>query len=747
MAEDQTKQEEIPQETEEMLPPAPPTPVIEKPEQGAQEDSDARTIGTTLGTAAILGLIIASRNAEYNDFKKNAKKYAEEKASEWEKNPDTSKATSKYEAYLAAERVMHDNLAWSSEDRAKKWAQKYGDSAISNALDRKKIQYEVYQKNKNWTFQDFKNTAKGYAQRAASDWEKNPSKTESKREAYDRAEAQIHDVLAGSSLSAGQAKKWAEEYNDPGLKAAIERKRLSDEKLKNQSRLRRLSTLIRRQPAPAAPATWAPLPPNTLGRVGLPNVLQGARPPTQAPRQPRLIDNLRFLFRSPLLPRTAPAPPVAAGLRNRLRIPRVLGQRVSKRVKKFLDASNYLQRLFKKSFLGSIVGAATGIITTGLAALAGVITTAVGSAAVIIASIATAAAGISLGAALAIFTVVGIIILLIITLFALLFQPPSKGELPPESPDPAIFYSIVGDEKVPNGQNIKYDIILGYDSTRATTTTPRVENITLFANIPPGTKLVAGQTTGNYDSDSGKIRWKLSENETETDVVTQKSYHFILVLDPDNDITVTTTIGLEGAGIGGGGPPDESGDLFAGADSPPTSNTCSIYGGVMRIIGEDFPNLSPNTNYGDPVCSYRDAKFKKVLELTEINTKNVEFWQDIADCESGSPNGYSPAADGGGTWGRFQMRRGFPNPGKPWNAEDDDRGDIPWQRQIQNAISYNNSLAASGDNFGYWGTAMCLCYYDKYRNQPYCNDIKNNNKVRSPSSGLCTSCTVNKGRR
>lgn len=186
------------------------------------------------------------------------------------------------------------------------------------------------------------------------------------------------------------------------------------------------------------------------------------------------------------------------------------------------------------------------------------------------------------------------------------------------------------------------------------------------------------------------------------------------------------------------------GDLYAGATSLPTDNNCNKYGGIMKDIKTDFPTLSA-TNYGDPVCSYTPAKFRKVIEETENIRDNWDFWNDIADCESQSPNGYKKNG-AGGTWGKFQMRRSFPNPFKPW-TEEDDRGDVTWQKQVINAVSYNNSLKAQGDNFGYWGTARCFCYYNKYKNGSYCKDIIGKGNLRTPNSGKCSVCTINKGLR
>lgn len=169
----------------------------------------------------------------------------------------------------------------------------------------------------------------------------------------------------------------------------------------------------------------------------------------------------------------------------------------------------------------------------------------------------------------------------------------------------------------------------------------------------------------------------------------------------------------------------------------------------MKAITRDF-GISAS-NFGDPVCSFSDTKLRQLVSSIEKKPENVDFWMDIAKCESPSngPNGYarsSSAGDNtqGGAWGQFQMRRSFPLPGKAWTRADD-RGDVPWQRQVENAIKYNELLESRGRNFDYWGSAYCLCYYPKYKDKSYCADIVKNGRVRNPST-CNNSCTASLGK-
>lgn len=196
----------------------------------------------------------------------------------------------------------------------------------------------------------------------------------------------------------------------------------------------------------------------------------------------------------------------------------------------------------------------------------------------------------------------------------------------------------------------------------------------------------------------------------------------------------TTTVSLKLSGFGdvtaSDGTDTTEGDLYAGMDSPPSDKTCNKYGGIMNIIEVDT-KLSPfkeqlkPANFGDPECTYTPKKFKQVIADTlnkPVTDSMVDFWSDLADCESGSPNGHDAGNHNSsgncaalGTWGRFQMCSNNP-PGQPWKKLSY-RGDVTWQRQIQNAIWTNKQ---QDNSFEYWGTARCMCATKKYKDQPVC---------------------------
>jgi hypothetical protein len=186
------------------------------------------------------------------------------------------------------------------------------------------------------------------------------------------------------------------------------------------------------------------------------------------------------------------------------------------------------------------------------------------------------------------------------------------------------------------------------------------------------------------------------------------------------------------------------GDIYIGANSLATNNTCQgKYSSVMKDLSLSWPEMGGYTNFADPLCTYTPAKFKQVLEATEQKKDNIPFWADIVRTEAaimtvgGLRNSEGKIINHtNGPFGKFQMGRSTP-PGKKW-SQVSARGDVTWQKQIENAVGYNKTLAKNGNNFGYWGTAMCLCWFNKYRNsgKGWCDDIIKTKQVRCPAK--CT---------
>lgn len=435
------------------------------PEQTKAKGPSAQGLGIsgTVGAAAGIGLIFTGRNAEYNDFKKSSKKYAEEKAAEWEKRPDLARAKSKQEAYELAYREVHDKLAENATDNAQKWANKHKDQDLLQAIERKKLADE--------------------RKRSAS------SKKSSSQQAMERYRKtrQRPPSMAG----AGGATAWTP------------------------------------FPPNTLPGTSAP---NTLGGVGKPNVLRGAQVPSAPARAPGILGR-------------------AKSLRSR-------GKRI------FNDASSYLQRLFKKSFLGSIASAIGGfvsaVVTIAVNTIIAVGTFTLGAIAFILAKIAAGIGAILAVVNLPWIIVIAIILFLLVALFGILFGNPSTPGVPPEqSPYPGITFSkVCPTDPVPINGNATCQITFIYDSSAATC--PLVD-LTLIDDVPNGTSLVEGPglTTGVYSCDttpcsasSSLVRWRLSDNLTQpaTDVVQVFSFTVTLRLTSPENITVTNRIGLVGCG-------------------------------------------------------------------------------------------------------------------------------------------------------------------------------------------------------
>jgi hypothetical protein len=146
-----------------------------------------------------------------------------------------------------------------------------------------------------------------------------------------------------------------------------------------------------------------------------------------------------------------------------------------------------------------------------------------------------------------------------------------------------------------------------------------------------------------------------------------------------------------------------------GKNIPPNNNTCSGHYDFSK-----WPNKNPLAekgagNFGDPECTLDEpAKLDQFYALIrQLDPTHEKAWDAIAACETGhtySPNSFYSASPAGGAYGLFQMggagQLGTP---KTQNSSEFDRGDVPWQQQISNAISYNKTVI--GESFHYWECA------------------------------------------
>lgn len=128
--------------------------------------------------------------------------------------------------------------------------------------------------------------------------------------------------------------------------------------------------------------------------------------------------------------------------------------------------------------------------------------------------------------------------------------------------------------------------------------------------------------------------------------------------------------------------------------------------------GKDAADGLSNTirkNFGNPQCNF--SKDKLFALLKQADPANADVWfNKIVPCESGyNPNAYANpnigTPDAAGAWGLYQMGSSSP-PGLPPPAEGkngiNDRGDLNWEIQTENATTYGKKIGSLGR---YWSCA------------------------------------------
>jgi uncharacterized repeat protein (TIGR01451 family) len=131
--------------------------------------------------------------------------------------------------------------------------------------------------------------------------------------------------------------------------------------------------------------------------------------------------------------------------------------------------------------------------------------------------------------------------------------------------------------------------------------------------------------------------------------------------------------------------------------APPSDENCSgVYGSQMQ-------GNPTGKNFGDPQCTLAPngvINESKVAEIvTQLDGPNANVWLSvIIPCIGGfNPNSYFP--DNGGEWGMFGLG-GSSNSSLSGGFQ----GDVPWTKQIKNAIEYNKELEKAGKQWEYWKT-------------------------------------------
>lgn len=346
--------------------------------------------------------------------------------------------------------------------------------------------------------------------------------------------------------------------------------------IKNQPAPSRFSRIFRRRGAQkpiqqtGTPTAWTPFPPNVSGGGQAP-----ATPPNTSGFRNRLMS-----FGPRSIARRARGRITGSRLGKRIagsRLGRLAGKanrlggmasKATRRIKNLLNPISYLQRLFKRAFIGAVSSAIGGFATTAFAGITGLITgigtfisTSIAFLAIkiplIIAKISVVISAItgfigSLPISLPVAIVLALVIFIFVALFEILFGDPSaRGGTPPTSPYPGITFSKACPERVLKGGNATCQITLFHDSQSATCP---LDSLTLVDDLPNGTTLVEGPglTTGNYVYNpdiGGSVSWKLSKNITQPVVEVVQIFAFTITLTSQEDITVTNKITLAGCDI------------------------------------------------------------------------------------------------------------------------------------------------------------------------------------------------------
>lgn len=127
-------------------------------------------------------------------------------------------------------------------------------------------------------------------------------------------------------------------------------------------------------------------------------------------------------------------------------------------------------------------------------------------------------------------------------------------------------------------------------------------------------------------------------------------------------------------------------------------------------------NNKINKNFGDPSCTLKGDKDKIFQELESQlggSSDRMKWFAVIIPCESGyNANAFADheavgTPDQGGAWGLFQMGSCIDAPGTACDGKNGpyDKGDVPWQTQIRNAVEYNRILERNRRKWTYWACA------------------------------------------
>lgn len=264
---------------------------------------------------------------------------------------------------------------------------------------------------------------------------------------------------------------------------------------------------------------------------------------------------------------------------------------------------------------------------------------------------------------------------------------------------------------------LNYQINVSYAGT--------AQDVEVTDKIPDGTSYDKSDPSGKYDEATRTVTWNLKDYQASPGAILNNvnmAINLTLKATVDNAYLVNQASGtVIGAGTNPNGPTTEG-------YVPPNDNDCGEYASLIS------KNRFLPKNFGDPECNFDKEAVNNMLR--EKDSQNADWWFLVIQCESGyTPNawldpdtdvlGYR-SPDAGGAWGLFQngSSADFPDrlygstrkesvrleealelPGRPPPAvghsqDPNDRGDLNWFIQVENAIKL---LPERGK--GYWACA------------------------------------------
>lgn len=678
--------------------------------QTSNEHDERKPSNLTLGSAAAGVAVMATsplgflRRDNYDKLQKNvtkrttaAEKYWDEQEKKFQeelkKNPSLKRpegmARSREEAAERVRREALDTYTRIHNNKVKKWSQENpNDLHLAQSIDRIELE------KKDLTYEEFNKIRSRYSERAGKGLE--ASESEENRELAAKrmlaASNEMNDRMV--RFSEKDARKWAKESGDQGLLDAIERKRQQDIEYarKNQGRI---SKALGRDPA----ARFAPLTPTALPHTS-PSPARAPLPPASRPGGPKTQKrgSKKRVSASGLGKKAASLAARNPVLAFWIAVGAIAGIAIIGLIVAFWVAVNYSCEHWTDDPIKyaplALLGSATGLCT-----LEGV-----------------AQVDVSVN-------------------------------------PPGVTAEIEGPSEAVNNADIEYTITVKYDPT--VLDAPPLDKVNVYVVALYEHQFVSA--TGKYDRDKDEdgnayTWWNLQDNYNGSN-----DFEFKLILHPSNTNFVATisiyasdkyipvTIIVPGS-TGGGDytewddslPAIDNSDINAGRDHEPTHYTCGgKYTDIMNAVKRNFNSTKGNrmfgtgTNFGDPVCSFTRPKLKKVIAQYEKRPAYQDFYYRIARCESPNITGPNAFSNLNNTtqWGHFQMGRSNPRPGKPYEAGNVTRGDLPWQRQVQVAIERNKTV--NSDRFNYWQAAQCLCSFSQYATQPYCSYLTSSSYIQS----------------